>query len=139
VKSLRLEEVLRILCIALISALVGTGVFVRMDALHASSGTRFDPLVGSMLALIMFAVAFAVSVIVGFLLHLILRMRPMPKILMLPLFLIAGYLSGRVVAASWFGTIPLSVAISFTAWVLYVRGPFKLWGFNFDAGKHRDF
>jgi hypothetical protein len=101
-------------------------------------GTRFDPLVGSVSALIMFAIAFPVSVIAGFLLHLILRMRPMPRILMLPVFLIAGYFSGRIMGARWFATIPLSVAVSFTAWVLYVCGPLRLWDFRFDAGQHSD-
>ena len=136
-RVLRLEELLRTLAIALLSVLVGICAFFVDDAIHATPGTH-PGLLGLVIAsMVIFAVAFPIACIAGFLLHFVLRFLTLPRIALLPIFLVTSYVAYRVKGIP--DTLVMALSIGCAAWVLYGWGPVSLWSYEFDPERHGDF
>jgi hypothetical protein len=139
-QPVRLEELLRIVGIALVSVLVG--IFVHLAVLfsgppQADGGSMVIIL---MFAFTMFAIALPTALAAGIGLHFLLRLRALPRLILLALFVATGFLLTAIfIPASLRSETVLILVITVTAWTLYCFGPIRLWQFKFDANEHSDF
>ena len=142
-KRFYLEELLRIVGIALIAVPAGMVVNLALVLLRAGISSIADTGVVFVIMLagaIIFVIALPFSIVAGFFLHLILRHFSLPKLATLPLFILAGSVVNLIVApGEWARYGPLSLSIVCIAWLLYSWGPFRLWRFEFVEGEHSDF
>jgi hypothetical protein len=142
-KPFRLKELLRIIVIAAIAVVGGIVVLLTVwlsdpNAAKGNDGTL--TLIFIFEAIFIFAIAFPTTILVGLVVHLILRDRSIPKWPLLPVFLVVGAVAGRVIEPNrWVVNLPLFVGTSGVAWLLYSFGPFRLWNFEFSPDEHSDF
>jgi hypothetical protein len=136
-KPIRLEELLRVASIALVAAVAGVLTYYVYE--FASTGE--DMFVLSIMVLITsLAIALPVTLLVGACLHLVLRAIPLPRLVILAVFLATGALVTWIwFPASWPKDFVLVFTIVTTAWLLYSFGPFRLWKFEYDDQIHSDF
>ena len=123
--------------VALMAALVG--VLTHCIYEFAASGEDLFVLF-LMVFLTSLAIAAPVTLLVGVGLHLVLRVIPMPRLVILAIFLAVGALVTWIwFPASWPTDLVLVVTIAATAWLLYSFGPLRLWKFEYDDQIHSDF
>src|SRR5450432_1455502 len=131
----RLEELLRIAIIAITAVLVGAAAALISTLIDPQRGTdigegTFPLLVLTFLGICL--VGIPAAIVAGFLLHLILRLRSLPRVPLLPLFLLVSFFTACFLTARWHGLLPMTLTAGAVAWALYCFGPFRLWRFEFS-------
>ena len=140
-KPFRLEELLRLLAIALSATLVGLAVlFLQSFGEAAEADAPTIAVISFLTALTFLFVATPITVVAGLVLHLLARLVPIPRLLLLPVFVGVGYIAIRLVFPEWnLVHAPIVLGITVPAWAMYSFGPLRLWKYEFDPDLHSDF
>jgi len=140
-ETFRLEEVLRILLIAVVASALGVMFDFASDLILATDQKAVVS-VGALLVFMLFAwpAASCTAFIIGLLLHIGLRLIRLPRSAYLILFVIVGSAATWLVFPHGFrGYQFISFGTAFFSWLLYCFGPFPLWGYRFDPFSDSDF
>jgi energy-converting hydrogenase Eha subunit H len=141
-RRFRLEELLRVATISVVAVLAGAAQLL-FGLIFPARGTSFGdamslPLVLSLLGICL--VGIPAAVLVGAALHMALRLRSAHRLLLLPLFLGASFVTGCTITGRWDQRLlPMTLAAGLVSWLLYCFGPTRLWRFEFVSGQHSDF
>lgn len=139
----RLEEVLRVLLISLVSAAIGVAGYFAYEFLTAerpNAGSLFGAIL--IFFLPAWPIASALAFALGLLLHIALRRWSPSRGIYLPMFVGTGE------AATWWlfqghgggsGFQFMGLVTSVFAWLLYCFGPWPLWRYHFDPSSDSDF
>jgi hypothetical protein len=140
-KAFRLEELLRVTLIAAVAVIAGIAFYFAWEFFGvAASADPSVTVLSIFVAFTIFFVSFPSAVLAGIALHLALRLRVLPRAMLLPIFVGASYLVGCLVSnREWVGFLPLVLSIGLFSWFLYSFGPFRLWRFEFEPDEHSDF
>ena len=139
----RLEEMLRILLIALISAAVGVAGYFASEFLtegHANAGSLFGAIL--IFFLPAWPIASVLAFVLGLLLHIAIRRWSPPRVLLLPLFAVTGAATTWLLFQRHGGGLGfqfMALITSTVAWLLYCFGPRPLWRYHFDPASDSDF
>jgi hypothetical protein len=125
-RALQPQEIGRVAGIALLAATTGSIVFLTSELVRPAVGTAPSGF-WYLLVFPMLLVAVPTSMVVGAVVHLVVRETSIPRLVLLPVFITLGLLVGKLVSGQWYGTFLLSALISGFAWGLYCFGPLKLW------------
>ena len=140
-QRLRLEELLRIAVIAISAVLLGTAAAFVAVLVNPSEGTSIDDtlpvLVLTFLGICL--VGIPAAVVAGVALHLTARSLRLPRLALLPLFLMMSTLTAYLLTERWHGLLPMTISAGIVGWALYCFGPVRLLGFEFSPTEHSDF
>jgi hypothetical protein len=129
------EEMSKLVRIVACSAGIGAALFLIASAVDEIRKTPLEVLLGipfsfvlmSFATVFVFIIAFAFALPVATAVHLLLRWRPLPRVALLPLFIIVGYLTSILAGGDLeVVAVPLGVLTSIAAWVLYCFGRWRL-------------